>query len=69
TIAAQQGRISNRETSQSGGIISQGPLTLSGDALDNQQGLIVSQGAAQLTTAALNNRSGRVLGGADLTLR
>ncbi|WP_241592666.1 hemagglutinin repeat-containing protein [Rosenbergiella epipactidis] len=68
TITAKQGRITNRETLQSGGIISQGRLTLSGDALENQQGLIASRDAAQLTTAALTNQAGRLLSGADLTV-
>ncbi|WP_241587241.1 hemagglutinin repeat-containing protein [Rosenbergiella epipactidis] len=68
TITAKQSRITNRETLQSGGIISQGRLTLSGDALDNQQGLIASRDAAQLTTAALTNQAGTLLSGADLTV-
>ncbi|WP_244986461.1 hemagglutinin repeat-containing protein [Rosenbergiella epipactidis] len=66
TIAAQQGGISNRETSQSGGIISQGRLTLSGGDLANQQGVIASRQAAQLTLAALDNQTGTLVSGGDL---
>lgn len=68
TITAQQGGISNRETSQSGGIISQGRLTLSGGDLANQQGVIASRQVAQLTLAALDNQTGTLVSGGDLII-
>lgn len=68
TLTAKQGKITNRETSQTGGIVSQGNLTLNGDRLDNQAGRILSGGDLSVKTAGLTNVQGLIQADQQLTL-
>ncbi|WP_241650137.1 hemagglutinin repeat-containing protein [Rosenbergiella collisarenosi] len=67
-LALQGGRLTNRGNAASGGILSEGRLTLSSGDLDNQQGIIAAREEATLSTAVLTNQGGTILGGADLRI-
>ncbi|UPK82635.1 hemagglutinin repeat-containing protein [Proteus vulgaris] len=61
TINSHQQIINNRETKKSGGIVSQGKLTLESGELDNQQGQMLAKQAINLTTQAVKNNTGKIV--------
>ncbi|WP_193014338.1 MULTISPECIES: hemagglutinin repeat-containing protein [Gammaproteobacteria] len=60
TINSHQQIIDNRETKKSGGIVSQGKLTLESGELDNLQGQILAKQAINLTTQVVKNNAGKI---------
>ena len=62
------GSLSNRYGAQTGGILSQGALSINAGALDNSQGFIGANGDAALNLATLNNQQGIFSTGGSLNL-
>ncbi|MFS7252086.1 hemagglutinin repeat-containing protein [Rahnella rivi] len=60
--------LSNRNSGDNGGILSQGNLLISSGALDNSSGVLVGGSTSQLSTAALNNQQGQLISQGALTL-
>ena len=60
--------LSNQRSSDTGGIFSQGNLTLNTGALENQQGTIISRRDLTLTADAVNNRQGQIYTLGDMVL-
>lgn len=69
TLDTQGQSLFNADSGDTGGIRSQGTLTLTSGTLDNQHGVMVSSDVARLTTTDLNNQQGQLTGhgGLDLT--
>lgn len=59
--------LSNRNSGDQGGIISQGPMTLNTGTLDSTAGVLLSGDALLLTSGAVNNTSGQVVANGLLT--
>lgn len=53
--------LSNRNSGDRGGVISQGPMTLNAGTLDNTVGVLLSGDALSLTAGVVNNTSGQVV--------
>ncbi|EGX3500156.1 filamentous hemagglutinin N-terminal domain-containing protein [Salmonella enterica] len=53
--------LSNRNSGDQGGIISQGPVTLNAGTLDSTAGVLLSGDTLSLTAGAVNNTSGQVV--------
>ncbi|WP_420536484.1 hemagglutinin repeat-containing protein [Escherichia coli] len=53
--------LSNRNSSDRGGVISQGPMTLNAGTLDSTAGVLLSGDALSLTAGVVNNTSGQVV--------
>ncbi|HHZ0507066.1 TPA: hemagglutinin repeat-containing protein, partial [Escherichia coli] len=53
--------LSNRNSGDRGGVISQGPVTLNSGTLDSTAGVLLSGGALSLTAGVVNNTSGQVV--------
>lgn len=68
TLDTQGQSLFNADSGESGGIRSQGSLTLTSGKLDNQRGVIVSSDVARLTTADLHNQQGQLTGHGGLSL-
>ncbi|POU42131.1 filamentous hemagglutinin [Pantoea sp. PSNIH3] len=58
--------LSNRQTSESGGIQAAGSLRLSSGRFDNAQGSVAAEGNAQLTIGALDNQQGLLAAGGQI---
>ncbi|MBQ0215265.1 hemagglutinin repeat-containing protein, partial [Proteus vulgaris] len=63
TINSHQQIINNRETKKSGGIVSQGKLTLESGELDNQQGTLLSKKDIIIQGSSVNNKDGSIVSG------
>ncbi|WP_404851695.1 hemagglutinin repeat-containing protein (plasmid) [Enterobacter asburiae] len=68
TLDTQGQSLFNADSGDAGGIRSQGTLTLTSGALDNQRGVVVSSDVARLTTTDLNNQQGQLTGHSGLAL-
>lgn len=68
TLDTQGQSLFNADSGESGGIRSQGSLTLTSGKLDNQRGVIVSSDPARLTTTDLHNQQGQLTGHGGLSL-
>lgn len=53
--------LSNRNSGDRGGVISQGPMTLNAGTLDSTAGVLLSGDALSLTAGVVNNTSGQVV--------
>ncbi len=53
--------LSNRDSGDRGGVISQGPVTLNSGTLDSTAGVLLSGDALSLTAGVVNNTSGQVV--------
>lgn len=53
--------LSNRDSGDRGGVISQGPVTLNAGTLDSTAGVLLSGDALSLTAGVVNNTSGQVV--------
>ncbi|GAB9218638.1 TPA: hemagglutinin repeat-containing protein [Escherichia coli] len=53
--------LSNRNSGDRGGVISQGPMTLNSGTLDSTAGVLLSGDALSLTAGVVNNTSGQVV--------
>ncbi|EQA5826839.1 hemagglutinin repeat-containing protein [Escherichia coli] len=53
--------LSNRNSGDRGGVISQGPMTLNAGTLDSSAGVLLSGDALSLTAGVVNNTSGQVV--------
>ncbi|EHO8938693.1 hemagglutinin repeat-containing protein [Salmonella enterica] len=67
-IDTQGAALSNRLSGETGGILSQGMLTIHSGALDNSQGLLVGAGTTDLFTAQLDNSQGTLVGRQKLNI-
>ena len=68
TLDTQGQSLFNADSGESGGIRSQGTLTLTSGTFDNQRGVVVSSDMARLTTTDLNNQQGQLTGHGGLNL-
>ncbi|WP_250692466.1 hemagglutinin repeat-containing protein [Escherichia coli] len=53
--------LSNRNSGDRGGVISQGPMTLNAGTLDSTAGVLLSGDALSLTSGVVNNTSGQIV--------
>ncbi|EJL8892571.1 hemagglutinin repeat-containing protein [Salmonella enterica] len=67
-LDARGQRVINTETTGSGGILSQGTLTLKGGLLNNACGTIAATGTAGISIRDADNTDGRILSGGALSL-
>ncbi|EAA2596693.1 filamentous hemagglutinin [Salmonella enterica subsp. enterica] len=67
-IDTQGAALSNRLSGETGGILSQGTLTIHSGALDNSQGMLVGAGTTDLFTAQLDNSQGTLVGKQKLNI-
>lgn len=67
-IDTQGAALSNRLSGETGGILSQGTLTIHSGELDNSQGMLVSAGTTDLFTAQLDNSQGTLVGKQKLNI-
>ncbi|EDG0478263.1 filamentous hemagglutinin N-terminal domain-containing protein, partial [Salmonella enterica subsp. enterica serovar Newport] len=68
TLDTQGQSLFNADSGESGGIRSQGTLTVTSGTLDNQRGVMVSSDVARLATTDLNNQQGQLTGHGGLSL-
>ncbi|MGR3863914.1 hemagglutinin repeat-containing protein, partial [Edwardsiella anguillarum] len=68
TLDTQGQSLFNADSGDTGGIRSQGVLTLTSGTLDNPRGVIASLGLARLNTTDLNNQRGQLAGHDGLVL-
>ncbi|QMQ40040.1 hemagglutinin repeat-containing protein [Escherichia coli] len=61
TLNLRADTLSNRNSGDRGGVISQGPMTLNADTLDSTAGVLLSGDALSLTAGVVNNTSGQVV--------
>ncbi len=61
TLNLRADTLSNRNSGDRGGVISQGPMTLNAGTLDSTAGVLLSGDALSLTAGAVNNTSGQVV--------
>lgn len=67
-IDTQGAALSNRLSGETGGILSQGTLTIHSGALDNSQGMLVGAGTTDLFTGELDNSQGTLVGKQKLNI-
>lgn len=61
TLNLRADTLSNRNSGDRGGVISQGPMTLNAGTLDSTAGVLLSGDALSLTAGVVNNTSGQVV--------
>ncbi|WP_244577598.1 hemagglutinin repeat-containing protein [Escherichia coli] len=61
TLNLRADTLSNRNSGDQGGVISQGPMTLNAGTLDSTAGVLLSGDALSLTAGVVNNTSGQVV--------
>lgn len=61
TLYLRADTLSNRNSGDRGGVISQGPMTLNAGTLDSTAGVLLSGDALSLTAGVVNNTSGQVV--------
>ena len=67
-IDVQNGALSNRNSGDKGGILSQGTLTLRSGALDNRAGFIAARNESRINSQALDNQNGTLASDTHLSL-
>ena len=68
SMDTQGAALSNRQSGETGGILSQGTLTIHSGALDNTQGMLVGGGTTDLFTGRLDNSKGTLVGKQTLNI-
>ncbi len=68
SMDTQGAALSNRQSGETGGILSQGTLTIHSGALDNTQGMLVGGGTTDLFTGRLDNSKGTLVGKQQLNI-
>ncbi|EFC9509709.1 TPA: hemagglutinin repeat-containing protein [Escherichia coli] len=61
TLNLRADTLSNRNSGDRGGVISQGPMTLNAGTLDSTAGVLLSGDALSLTAGVVNNTSGQIV--------